>query len=112
MLPNLRHLKLNIDGKVQNLNLASLLADNAGLESLHLKLSGQGLSGAPKASGSGSNPGFGGDGGVLRHELQDVLPLRLKKVTLEGNNIETIHPAAFKVELVPQNFLLYATRQF
>lgn len=42
MMPNLRRLKLNIDGGGKmvndNFNLASLLADNAGLESLHLKL--------------------------------------------------------------------------
>ena len=97
MMPNLRHLKLSIDGRAANFNLASLLSDNAGLESLHLHLVGQGLVGAPKMSGSGQNPNFGDGGGVLRHELQDVLPLRLRKITLEGQNIENIHPAAFKV---------------
>jgi hypothetical protein len=97
MMPNLRHLKVSIDGRTENFNLASLLADNAGLESLHLHLAGEGLVGAPKTSGSGQNPNFGDGGGVLRHELQDVLPLRLKKIILEGENIENIHPAAFKV---------------
>ena len=99
MMPNLRHLKLSIDGRADNFNLASLLSDNAGLESLHLHLVGQGLVGAPKMSGSSQNPNFGDGGGVLRHELQDVLPLRLRKITLEGQNIENIHPAASKTDL-------------
>ena len=96
-MPNLRELKVSIDGRAPNLNLATLLTDNAALESLHLHLVGEGLVGAPKKSGSGQNPNFGDGGGVLRHELQDVLPLRLRKIILDGQIIENIHPAAFKV---------------
>ena len=60
--------------------------------------------GTPRTSGSSSSPGFGDGGGVLRHELQDVLPLRLRKIVLEGEKIENLHPAAFKVSAVDKLF--------
>ncbi len=90
-MPNLRHLRLNIDGQVPNFNLASTLNQNAALESLHIHLLGDALIGA------GHEPTVQGGGTALRHELQDVLPMRLSKIVIEGDNIENLHPAAFKV---------------
>jgi hypothetical protein len=75
---------------------ANLLSDNSALESLHLNIESFELPEKKKSSGLGSNPS-GEVEGVLRHELQDVLPLRLRKVIIEGKDIKNIHPAAFKV---------------
>ena len=90
-MPNLRSIKLNIDGRVPDFNLASLLAGNPALETLAIKLIGQGL------KGGHHKVDVPGSGTALRHELQDVLPKRLNNIIIEGNNIENIHPAAFKV---------------
>ena len=77
---------MDVDGKVKDFNLATLLYGNPALEALTLKLSGKGLG---KVGG--------GEGEALRHELQNQLPSRLKKITLVGKDIINIHPAAFKV---------------
>lgn len=90
-MPNLRSLKLNIDGKVADFNLASLLSGNLALQTLHIKLIGEGITGGRhKANVQGS-------GTALRHELQENLPMRLQNLVLQGEDIENIHPAAFKV---------------
>lgn len=90
-MSNLRNLKLNIDGKVTDFNLASLLSGNPALESLHIKLIGEGIKGGKHQID------VPGSGTALRHELQDTLPKRLRKIIIQGKNIENIHPAAFKV---------------
>ena len=106
MMSNLRNLRLDIDGRVGQdvevgqppgvLQLAYLLRLNPALESLAIRLVGAGLGSAwPGSSGS---DGKRRDGQALRHELQDSpLPPRLKELILEGDNIENIYPAAFKV---------------
>jgi hypothetical protein len=90
-MPNLRSLRLNIDGKVPDFNLASLLRSNSALESLHIHLVGAGVTGGIH----GAN--VHGSGTALRHELQDTLPMRLRRIVIEGQDIENFHPAAFKV---------------
>ena len=100
-MPNLRSLKLNIDGKVPDFNLASLLSGNLALQTAHIKLIGEGITGGRhKANVQGS-------GTALRHELQENLPMRLQSIVLQGENIENIHPAAFKVSLYFQIFLSF-----
>ena len=92
-MPNLRSLRLNIDGKVPDFNLASRLSANPALETLSLRIIGDGLKGGKhkvEVPGSGT---------ALRHELQDALPKRLRNIIIEGKNIENIHPAAFKVSI-------------
>ena len=99
-MPNLRSIKLNIDGRVPDFNLASLLAGNPALETLAIKLIGQGL------KGGHHKVDVPGSGTALRHELQDVLPKRLNNIIIQGNNIENIHPAAFKV-LIQKYYLMF-----
>ena len=107
MMSNLRDLRLDVDGRVGQgveesafsgvLQLASLLKFNHALESLTIRLTGAGL--ASVWSGDGPTKGSKKrDGPALRYELQnDPLPPRLKNLILEGENIENIYPAAFKV---------------
>ena len=90
-MPNLRHLRLNIDGKVSDFNLASLLFGNPAMDTLHIHLIGEALRGA------GHGAKVQGSGTALRHELQETLPSRLSTIILQGQKIENIHPAAFKV---------------
>ena len=92
-MPNLRSLKLNIDGMVPDFNLASLLSGNQALETLHIRLIGQGIKGGHHKV----EDDVPGSGTALRHELQDVLPTRLRNLVIEGHNIENINPWAFKV---------------
>ena len=109
MMSNLRSLRLDIDGRVGQdveegeppgvIQLASLLRFNPALESLTIRLVGAGLgsvwSGDTQSSSRG---GKKREGQALRHELQDApLSPRLKHLTLEGEDIENIYPAAFKV---------------
>lgn len=102
-MPNLRSLKLNIDGKVADFNLASLLSGNLALQTLHIKLIGEGITGGRhKANVQGS-------GTALRHELQENLPMRLQNLVLQGEDIENIHPAAFKVSF-EVDAMIFATR--
>ena len=90
-MPNLRSLRLNIDGKVSDFNLATLLNGNPALETLHIHLIGDAIRGV------GHGVEVQGSGTALRHELQDNLPKRLKNIVIQGPKIENIHPAAFKV---------------
>ena len=90
-MPNLKNLRIDIDGKTPDLNIATLLYMNPALTTLQLRLVGKGLG---KAGG--------GKGEALRHELQDTLPPRLKEIILEGSKIENIHPAAFKVTTITE----------
>ena len=93
-MPNLRSLRLNVDGKVPGFNLASLLYGNPALQTLHIHLIGDAIRGA------GHEADVQGSGTALRHELQDSnLPARLKNIIIQGPRIENIHPAAFKVRL-------------
>lgn len=87
-LPNLRRLEMQIvAGMVEDeLNLATLLSGNEALDHLHLHLSPSVFSHTASAKG-----------GVLKHLLQDKLPLRLKSIFLEGDVIENLHPTTFKV---------------
>ena len=48
--------------------------------------------------GGGSSGDFSGS--VLRHTLQDKLPKRLSEITIEGDVIEDLHAAAFKVKKI------------
>ena len=93
-MPNLRSLKLNVDGKVSDFNLATLLGGNHALETLYIHLIGEALRG-----GGHSGKQLQGSGTALRHELQDTLPTRLKNIIIQGPKIENIHPAAFKVPI-------------
>ena len=105
-MPNLRSLKLNIDGKVADFNLASLLSGNLALQTLHIKLIGEGITGGRhKANVQGS-------GTALRHELQENLPMRLQNLVLQGQDIENIHPAAFKVSEIPMHFYYCCSTSF
>ena len=109
MMSNLQNLRLDIDGRVGQdaevgepsgvLQLASLLQFNPALESLTIRLVEAGLGSAWSGDAHGfSDGGKKREGEALRHELQDApLPPRLKNLVLEGNNIENIYPAAFKV---------------
>lgn len=103
-MSNLRSLKLNIDGKVPDFNLASLLAGNPALETLHIKLIGDGIKGGKHKLD------VPGSGTALRHELQDSLPQRLRNIIIEGKNIENLHPAAFKVRNSEIKFRHYTTK--
>ncbi len=94
-MSNLRSLRLNIDGKVPDFNLASLLSGNPSLETLHIRLIGDAI------RGGRHKVDVPGSGTALRHELQDLLPQRLRNIIIEGKNIENIHPAAFKVHIMP-----------
>ena len=109
MMSNLRHLRLDVDGRVGHdleldgqhgvLELASLLRFNPALESLSIRLVGAGLGSVwPGSSYGSSGGGKKGEGQALRHELQNTpLPPKLRSLYLEGDNIENIYPAAFKV---------------
>ena len=108
MMSNLRSLRLDIDGRVGKdveegehygvLQLASLLRFNPALESLSIRLVGAGLGSVWSGDDSHAS-GKKREGQALRHELQDApLPPRLKYLVLEGDNIENIYPAAFKVK--------------
>ena len=97
-MPNLRSLKLNVDGKVSDFNLATLLGGNHALETLYIHLIGEALRG-----GGHSGKQLQGSGTALRHELQDTLPTRLKNIIIQGPKIENIHPAAFKVPITFRN---------
>ena len=100
-MPNLRSLKLNVDGKVSDFNLATLLGGNHALETLYIHLIGEALRG-----GGHSGKQLQGSGTALRHELQDTLPTRLKNIIIQGPKIENIHPAAFKV-MTKFNYLIW-----
>ena len=105
-MPNLRSLKLNIDGKVADFNLASLLSGNLALQTLHIKLIGEGITGGRhKANVQGS-------GTALRHELQENLPMRLQQIVLQGENIENIHPAAFKVRSSADTIVVHYLKSY
>ena len=108
MMSNLRNLRLDVDGRVGQdvdnadpgvLELASLLRFNPALESLSIRLVGAGLGSVWHGSSHGSrSQGKKREGQALRYELQNTpLPPKLKNVVLEGDNIENIYPAAFKV---------------
>ena len=88
-MPNLRSIRLQLTPKLSQMNLASLLSDNPALISLQIQLSPD-LIEQPDSEGVVK-------GNVLRHQLQDKLPKRLRSITLEGENIDNLHPAAFKV---------------
>ena len=106
MMSNLRNLRLDVDGRIGQesrgldevpgvFELASLLRFNPALESLSIRLVGAGLGSAWSTS---SGRGKKREGQALRHELQNTpLPPKLKDLVLEGENIENIYPAAFKV---------------
>ena len=107
-MSNLRKLRLDIDGRVGQdvdngelgvLELANLLRFNPALESLSIRLVGAGLGSVWRGSSHGSRShGKKREGQALRYELQNTpLPPKLKNVVLEGDNIENIYPAAFKV---------------
>lgn len=84
-MSNLRTLRLQLNADTEKLNLASLIQGNHALEHLHLYLA-QDLIKASAAT----------PGSVLRHQLQEPLPARLREITLEGPEINNLHPAAFK----------------
>ena len=106
MMSNLRRLRLDVDGRIGQegrgldevpgvFELASLLRFNPALESLSIRLVGAGLGSAWSTS---SSRGKKREGQALRHELQNTpLPPKLKDLVLEGENIENIYSAAFKV---------------
>ncbi len=112
-MPNLRRLALRLgaggadgtdDAAVADLPLWRLLDANAALSVLRLQISldlvqkkevtSVAHSGAAAGGAGGAD---GGAGGVLRHTLQGNLPIRLAEITLEGEEIANVHPAAFKV---------------
>ena len=110
MMSNLRSLRLDVDGRVGQdvefgeipgvLELASLLRFNPALETLSIRLVEAGLG---SVWNGGSHSSSGGakkrEGQALRHELQNSpLPPKLKHLVLEGDNIENLYPAAFKVQ--------------
>ena len=114
-MSNLRSLRLDVDGRVGQdvefgelpgvLELAALLRFNPALETLSIRLVGAGLGSVWHGSSRGvSGGGKKREGQALRHELQNTpLPPKLKNLILEGDNIENIYPAAFKVI----RFLIY-----
>lgn len=108
MMSNLRKLRLDVDGRVGQdvendepgiFELATLLRFNPALESLSIRLVGAGLGSVWHGSSHGSSShGKKREGQALRYELQYTpLPPKLKNIVLEGDNIENIYPAAFKV---------------
>jgi hypothetical protein len=99
-MPNLRHLELQLTSAHLNLSLASLLRENAALTHLHLHLSEDLIVASAKHSDGGrggAGGGRDGKGWVLRHQLQDQLPQKLDRITIQGKNLENFHPVAFKV---------------
>ncbi len=88
-LPNLRSLELQLGASNWEEDLSSLLRGNPALRRLHLHLS-------PSLVGQ-SAPSSSSSSGVLRHTLQrEPLPSRLSEVTVEGEEVVDLHPAAFK----------------
>eukprot|EP00095_Tigriopus_kingsejongensis_P001502 snap_masked-scaffold1086_size63525-processed-gene-0.1 protein:Tk01502 transcript:snap_masked-scaffold1086_size63525-processed-gene-0.1-mRNA-1 annotation:"hypothetical protein DAPPUDRAFT_119395" len=84
-MSNLRTLKLQLNADNVNLNLASLIRSNHALEHMHLFLTRDLIQASTDGKGS-----------VLRHQLQEELPARLRELTLQGPEIDHLHPAAFK----------------
>ena len=60
---------------------------------------GGGRSGGMGRMGGGVGGGRDGRGWVLRHQLQDELPLKLDQITVQAKDIVGLHPVAFKVGL-------------
>ena len=58
---------------------------------------GGGRSGGMGRMGGGVGGGRDGRGWVLRHQLQDALPLKLDQITVQARDIVGLHPVAFKV---------------
>ena len=58
---------------------------------------GGGRSGGMGHMGGGVGGGRDGRGWVLRHQLQDELPLKLDQITVQAKDIVGLHPVAFKV---------------
>ena len=116
-MSNLRSLRVDVDGRVGQevelgelpgvLELASLLRFNPALESLSIRLVGAGLGSVWRGGGhSSAGDAKMREGQALRHELQNTpLPPKLKNIVLEGDNIENIYPAAFKVHYKTIRFI-------
>ena len=115
-MSNLRSLRLDVDGRVGQdvafgevpgvLELASLLRFNPALKKLSIRLVGAGLGSVWSGGGHSSSGGVKQrEGQALRHELQYTpLPPKLNHLVLEGDNIENIYPAAFKVQYTTLKF--------
>ena len=94
----LRDLRLTLGSELTDLNLASLLApNNPALEALDLDLTDEFVSKSINAD----------KGQVLKHTLQDKLPIRLRKITVRGNRVKSLSPTAFKVNLKYISTLCY-----
>ena len=89
-MPNLRYLRMQLNSNLVDLSLASLLKENEALEHLHIHLTAD----LVRTGGVGVRDA---KGAILRHQLQEELTPRLKEITLEGPEIDNLHPAAFKV---------------
>ena len=89
-MPNLRYLRMQLNSNLADLSLASLLKENEALEHLHIHLTAD----LVHTGGIGVRDA---KGAILRHQLQEELTPRLKEITLEGPEIDNLHPAAFKV---------------
>ena len=91
-------MRLNRDSPLSLLKLLHLAEDL--IVASEIVGGGGGRSGGRGGMGGGVGGGRDGRGWVLRHQLQDELPLKLDQITVQAKDIVGLHPVAFKVGLL------------